>query len=108
MVKATQLTRGERTRMRYLELKSGHGDSGQAWVGRVRFSKSGRSLFYREREQRRLKGRGVSGNYFDVATGEEFWVSGVKKNGSNRQWAGSGPVYIDEDVRVEYEALVAR
>ena len=94
--------------MMYVELKSGHGDDGPAWIGRVTFSRSGRSIFYRERELRRLKGRGVSGNYFDVATGEEFWVSGVKKGGSNRHGAGSGRVEIDDDVRAEYEALVAR
>lgn len=108
MVKAMQLTRGQRTRMMYIELKSGHGDKGPAWIGRVTFSKSGRSIFYRERELRRLKGRGVSGNYLDVGTREEFWVSGVKKSGSNRHWAGSGPVQIDDDVRAEYEALTRR
>lgn len=43
----------------------------------------------------------------DVQTREEFWVSGVKRNGSNRHWAGSGPVQIDDDVKAEYEALVA-
>lgn len=94
--------------MMYVELKSGHGDSGPAWIGRARFSKSGLSVFYRGRELRRLKGRGVSGNYVDVETGEEFWVSGVKRSGSNRHWAGSGRVQIDDDVRAEYDALVAR
>jgi len=92
--------------MMYVELKSGHGDNGPAWIGRVAFSKSGRSIFYRNRELRRLKGRGISGNYFDVDTGEEFWVSGVKKRGTNRHSAGSGAVQIDDDVRAEYEALL--
>ena len=27
----------------------------------------------------RLKGSGISGNYFDVETGDEYWISGVKK-----------------------------
>jgi len=105
MVKATQLTRGQRTRMMYVELKSGHRDNGPAWIGRVTFSKSGHSIFYRGRELIRIKG-GVSANYMDVQTREEFWVSGVKRNGSNRHWAGSGPVQIDDDVRAEYEALI--
>ncbi|MGC2637609.1 MAG: hypothetical protein WA294_10560, partial [Acidobacteriaceae bacterium] len=97
MAKATQLTRGQRTRMMYVELKSGHRDNGPAWIGRVTFSKSGRSIFYRNRELIRITG-GVSGNYMDVQTHEEFWVSGVKRNASNRHSAGSGPVQIDEDV----------
>lgn len=92
----------------YIELKSGHGDDGPAWIGRVTFSKSGRSICYRDREPRSLKGQGVSGNHFDVGTGEEFRVSGVKKNGSDRHWAGAGPVRVDEDARAEYEALIAR
>ena len=93
--------------MMYVELKSGYGENGPAWIGRVTFSKSGRSIFYRGRELIRIRG-GVSGNYMDVQTREEFWVSGVKRSGSNRDWAGSGPVQIDDDVRAEYEALVAK
>ena len=40
--------------------------------------------------------------YFDVKTGEEYWISGPKKNGQDRHWAGSGPVEIDPDVAEEY------
>jgi hypothetical protein len=108
MVAKTQLTRGRRTRIMYVELKSGHTDDGPAWIGRVVFSRSGQSIFYRGRELKRIKGGGVSGNYFDAVTGEEFWVSGIKARGSNRHWAGSGRVHIDDDVRGEYEALTAK
>jgi hypothetical protein len=35
----------------------------------------------------------VYGNYYDEKTGDEFWVSGVKKRGSNRYpWASRFPV----------------
>lgn len=105
MVTTTQLTRGQRTRVMYIELKTGHADDGPAWIGRVAFSRSGRSLFYRGRELKRIKGGGVSSNYVDMESGEQFWVSGVKARGSNRHSAGSGRVHIDEDVREEYEAL---
>ena len=108
MVATSQLTRGQPTRMMYVELKSGHGDSGPAWIGRVRFSRSGRSVFYRGRELKRMKRGGMSGNYIDVGTGEQFWVSGVKKSGLDRHWAGSGPVAIDDDVRDEYQAYIAK
>ncbi len=46
----------------------------------------------------KLKGqrRGESGgNYIDMETGESFWVSGVKMNGEDRHWAGSGKVLIE-------------
>ena len=39
-------------------------------------------------------------------TGDEYWISGVKRNREDRHWAGSGPVEIDDDAREEYETLV--
>ena len=44
----------------------------------------------------------MRGNYVDVKTGVEYWVSGPKKNGGDRHWAGSGKVQIDADVVDEY------
>jgi hypothetical protein len=37
------------------------------------------------------------GNYVDMETGESSWVSGVKKNGQDRPWAGSGKVLIEAE-----------
>ena|SRR3984893_17197533 len=93
---------GTKTRIMYIELKEGHGDSGPACIGRVRFSHSGRTLYYKNKQFRSCGGRGISGNYFDVKTGEEYWISGPKKNGQDRHWAGSGSVEIDPDVAQEY------
>ena len=89
----------------YVELKTGFQDNGPAWIGRVAFSKTGRTVYYRGRELARIRGGGIRGNYYDVETGDEYWVSGVKKDGSDRHWAGSGPVEIDPDVQHEYRAL---
>jgi hypothetical protein len=53
----------------------------------------------------KLKGqrRGASGgNYSDMETGESFWVSGVKKNGQDRHWAGSGKVLIEAAAVSDY------
>ena len=86
----------------YLELKSGHGDRGLACIARVGFSKSGKTVYHRGLKLRRLKGGGASGNYYDIETGDEYWVSGPKSNGRDRHWAGSGPVEIDVDARREY------
>jgi len=60
----------------------------------------------------KLKGqrRGASGgNYSDMETGESFGVSGVKKNGEDRHWAGSGKVLIDAAAVPDYlEAIGAK
>jgi hypothetical protein len=53
----------------------------------------------------KLKGqrRGESGgNYVDMETGESFWISGVKKNGEDRHWAGSGKVLVEAAALSEY------
>lgn len=44
------------------------------------------------------------GNYFDVESGEEFWISGIKKNGEDRHWAGSGLILVEASVVEEYLA----
>jgi len=90
-------------RIMYVELKSG-GDSGPAWIGRVRTSKTGRTVYYRGRTLRRKQG--IAGNHIDIESGDEFWISGVKKDGTDRHWAGSGPVDIDADVLDEYLEMV--
>lgn len=87
------------SRIMYIEEKSG-GLNGPARIGRVRFSKSGKTIYYGGRTLQSLNGRGFKSNYFDIATGEEFWISGCKKRGGDRLYGGS--VTIDDDVRVEY------
>jgi hypothetical protein len=84
--------------LRYVELKSGHDDNGPAWIGYVTPSKSGRTLYFNGRALMKLKGQRRSdegGNYCDMETGESFWVSGVKKNGQDRHWAGFGKVMVE-------------
>jgi hypothetical protein len=90
-------------RIMYVELKSGD-DHGPAWIGRVRYSKTGRTVSYRGRTL--VRRQGASGNHVDETTGEEFWISGVKKDGTDRHWAGGGPVAIDSDVLDEYLEMV--
>lgn len=85
----------------YIEDKSG-GLDGPARIGRVTFSKSGRSISYRGRTFQSLSGREFKANYFDVETGEHFWISGPKRDGNDRLYGGSKPVEIDEDVSKEY------
>ena len=91
--------------LKYIELKSGYGDSGPAWIGRVKTSKSGRTIYFDGKALKRAMrgaGRGAgSGNHTDLETGEIYWVSGVKKRGTNRHWAGGGKILVERAVMEE-------
>jgi hypothetical protein len=94
-----------RSRIMYLEDKS-QGLVGEARIGRVYFSKSGKTLYYRGRKFQSLKGAGFNANYFDLETHEGFWISGPRKDRSDRLYGGSRGVEIDEDVAEEYAAYL--
>ena len=85
----------------YIERKAGE-VTGSARIGRVTFSKTGKTLYYGGREFQSLKGRGFKANYFEVESGDQYWISGCKKDGSDRLYGERLPVEIDEDVREEY------
>lgn len=89
--------------IKYIELKSGHHDDGPAWIGRVKRSKSGRTFFFNDRAFQKYIG--ISGNHFDVESGEEYWISGIKKDGHDRHWAGKGKLTIDRKVIPEYLSI---
>jgi hypothetical protein len=96
----------------YVELKSGHDDNGPAWVAYLTPSKTGRTLYFNGRALMKLKGQrrdASGGNYSDMETHESFWVSGVKKDGNDRHWAGSGKVLVEAAAVAEYlETIGAR
>jgi hypothetical protein len=89
------------TRIMYIEQKTEGGcslnDRGPAEVGEVTFSRTGTTIYYKGKTFRRAKSigyrkTGIAGNYICVEDGDEYWISGVKRRGSNRHPAGSGPV----------------
>jgi hypothetical protein len=107
---------GHSTRIMYIENKGGEivkrysytdqliegGLTGPARIGLVTFSKTGATLYYQGRSLQSLKGGGFKSNYFDIETGEHFWISGPKKNGEDALYATNIATEIDEDVREEY------
>jgi hypothetical protein len=86
-------------RIMYIEYK-GEGIIGPARIGRVRYSKSGKSVHYQGKTFETLSGNGYKANYFDVETGEQYWISGCRKDGMDALY--NTKVEIDEDVREEY------
>jgi len=96
---------GGKYRIVYVELKqsgSDLSDRGPAWIGRAEFSKTGRTIYFNGRAFQSLDGHGIGANYHDIETGDQYWISGVKKNRQDRHWAGSGTISVDEAVLDEY------
>lgn len=93
------------TRIMYIEYK-GDGLIGEARIGRVKFSKSGKSIRYGGKLFLSLQGSGYKSNYFDEVTGERYWISGCRKDGADRLYGERLPIHIDEDVKEEYWTVI--
>ena len=93
-------------RIMYIECKAG-ALTGEGRIGRVTFSQTGRTLYYQGRKFRSLKGKGFRSNYYDVDTGDDYWISGPKRNGRDALY-DKGRTPIDEDVRADYWCDIRR
>jgi hypothetical protein len=93
------------SRIMYIEDKS-KGLIGPARIGRVTFSKSGRSIYYAGKTFRSLSGAGFKCNYRDVETADDYWISGCHKDGADRLYGERVPIEIDEDGREEYWMVI--
>lgn len=90
----------------YIEHKTDQNDRGEAWIGLVEFSKSGQTVYFNGTAYKKLKSGGTFGNFYNLETGDEFWISGIKKNGQDRHWAGSGKIKIEQTIFDEYLNMV--
>lgn len=88
----------------YIELKSGYSDDGPAWIGYVKTSKTRKTVYFNDHAFQKAIGDGS--NYIDIENGDGYWITGLKKDESNRHWAGHGKITIDRRAVEEYLALV--
>ena len=88
----------------YVENKDGDIDGAVARIGWVKFSKTGFTVYYRGKTLKRCSG--VRGNHVDTKNGDEYWVSGLKKSGSNMHWAEPVKIAIDDDAKEEYKKII--
>lgn len=87
-----------KTRIMYIENK----ETGEARIGRVSFSRTLQTVYYGGKTLQRGGSASIKGNFFDVESNEEYWVSGPKKRGGDAHYALRATVSIDEDVQEEY------
>lgn len=93
-----------KTALRYIELKTGFTDDGPAWIGYVTFSKSGHTVYFNSMA---IKTNG-HGSGFNLVNGDTYWISGVKKKGSNRHIYGKGRIFIERTAVKEYLDLTGQ
>ncbi|MFN0019315.1 MAG: hypothetical protein ACKVP0_13710 [Pirellulaceae bacterium] len=90
-------TTKNKTEIMYVEAKPGL--TGPGRIGRVQLSKTGRTLYYQGLAFQPSKS-GYKWNYFEVNTGEQYWISRCRKDGQDSLYPAI--IQIDEDVREEY------
>src|ERR1700689_2398462 len=95
------MPKSTKSRIMYIESKA-ESLNGPARIGRVTFSKTGKSIYYKGHLFCSLKGSGFKANYRNQDTWEEYWISGPRRDGQDRLYVSNIPVEIDEDVREEY------
>ncbi len=106
-MKKTQLNKGMKRRVMYVESKGDPIAGAHGHIGWVTFSKSGKTVYYKDKVLERTT-QAVAGNFFDTATGEEYWISGVKMRGSNAHPSEPIKVVIDEDAVDEYKKIIEK
>ncbi|AXG68132.1 hypothetical protein KORDIASMS9_00322 [Kordia sp. SMS9] len=97
-----------KSQIKYIELKSSYNDNGPAWIGMVSFSKSGKTLYFNNTAFQSLGGSGIAGNYFDVETDDEYWISNPKKNLTDRHRFGGGTIAVEKRILPEYLKIIGR
>jgi len=84
----------------FIECK-GESLNGPARIGSVTFTRTGATLRYSGKSFHRFTG-GSKANYIEEGSGEPYWISGPRRDGTDRLYKSNEPVEIDEEVREEY------
>jgi hypothetical protein len=97
-----------RTEIKYIELKSGFSHNGPAWIGLVSFSKSGKTIYFDGKAFQRIGSDRTRGNFYDIETGDEYWISGASKDMLDRHQFGSGKIFVEKRILKEYLDIVEK
>lgn len=97
-----------RTEIKYLELKSGFSGNGPAWIGLVSYSKSGKTVYFNGKAFQRIGSDRIQGNFYDIESGDEYWISGVKKDMTDRHKFGGGKIFVEKRILNEYLQIIGK
>ena len=73
---------------------------GPARIGWAKLSDRGKRVDYQGRSFRSLHGAGFKANFYDVETGDQYWISGCRKDGRDALY--NTDVEVDGDALEEY------
>jgi hypothetical protein len=90
----------------YIERKAGE-TTGDGRIGRVKFSKTLRTMYYDGKEFLKVKD-GFKHNCIELESGEEYWISGCRLDGNDTLYGGNKPIPIDEDAKDEYWDVIRK
>lgn len=94
-------------RIMYVQLKTGYDlDRGPAWISRVRFNRSWQSATFHGRTLRKFSGGFGDANFYDIDSGELYWLSGPKRDRTDARYSSVQPT-VDEDARAPYSSFLA-
>ena len=80
--------------LKYVErIAEGAAHNGEAWIAHVQASRTGRAIYFNGRCLSQIS----RGTYIDIESKDLFWVTGVKKRGSNRHKFGSGKINVQRE-----------
>jgi hypothetical protein len=97
-----------RTELKYIELVNGFSHDGPAWIGLVSFSKSGKTVYFDGKAFQRVGSARTAGNFYDIESGDEYWVSGIKKDMTDRHKFGGGKIFVEKRVLSEYLQIIGK
>ena len=60
-----------KSRLMYVELKTGYSDNGPAWIGRASFSKTGRTIYFNGQA---FQGGRIGGNHYELESKDIYWM----------------------------------
>ena len=86
-------------RIMYIEPGGGLARDGGR-IGKVTFSKTGKTLKYGGKSFQSLNGYGYKENYYDIESGDWYWISGPRQDGNDALYPMT--IDIDDDIREEY------
>jgi hypothetical protein len=104
----TQHLKKMRTEIKYIELVNGFSHDGPAWIGLVSFSKSGKTVYFDGKAFQRVGSDRTAGNFYDIESGDEYWISGTKKDMSDRHKFGGGKILVEKRILNEYLLTIGK